>query len=92
MATKAELEAQVAEQQEWIDELESAVMVFDPFACVVGIAEMQRATALDIGVSTAKMRAVVDLCDRIRAREDAEMILAHDQECAEDARYGLGCE
>ena len=80
--TKAELEAQVAEQQEWIAELESAVMVFDPFACVVGIAEMQRATALDIGVSTAKMRAVVDLCDRIRAREDGEMILAlaHDQD------------
>ena len=85
MATKAELEAQVAEQQEWIDELESAVMVFDPFACVVGIAEMQRATALDIGVSTAKMRAVVDVCEKIRAARE-------EQECAEDGRYGLGCE
>ena len=80
MATKAELEAQVAEQQEWIAELESAVMVFDPFTGAVEVAETLKAEALDIGVSTAKMRAVVDVCDRIRAREDAEMILAHDQD------------
>ena len=82
MATKAELEAQVAEQQEWIDELESAVMVFEPFTGAVEVAETLKAEALDIGVSTSKMRAVVDVCEKIR----------DEQECAEDARYGLGCE
>ena len=80
MATKAELEAQVAEQQEWIAELESAVMTFDAFTGAVEIAEARRSATLDIGVVTGKMRAVVDLCDRIRAREDAAMILAHDQD------------
>ena len=68
MATKAELEAQVAEQQEWIDELESAVMTFAAFTGAVGVAETRKAEALDIGVSTAKMRAVVGVCEKIGAR------------------------
>ena len=80
MATKAELEAQVTEQQEWIAELESAVMTFGVFESAVCIAESRRAEAIDIGVMTGKLRAVVDLCDRIHAREDAAMILAHDQD------------
>ena len=69
MATKAELETQVAEQQEWIAELESAVMMFDAFTGAVGIAEARLSATLDIGVSTGKMRTVVDLCGEIRARE-----------------------
>ena len=85
MATKAELEAQVADQQEWIAELESAVMVFEPFTGAVGVAETRKAGALDIGVSTAKMRTVVDVCEKISAARE-------EQECAEDCRYGLGCE
>jgi len=73
--TKAELEAQVAGQQEWIDELESAVMTFAAFTGAVGVAETRKAEALDIGVSTAKMRTVVDVCEKIDARLAALAVL-----------------
>ena len=78
--TKAELEAQVAEQQEWIAELESAVMVFAAFTGAVGVAETRKAEALDIGVSTAKMRTVVDVCEKIDARLAALAVLEGDDD------------
>ena len=65
MMTKAEL-------QERLDKLEAAILPFGAFKGAVEMAERQKTAAVDIGVSTARMRTVVDLCEEIHAREDAD--------------------
>ena len=72
MATKAQLEVLVGEQQDYIEELEAAVLVFSGFGPHLERAGIQRRAAVDIGVVTARLRAVVELCEKIHAREDAK--------------------
>ena len=69
--TKTELEVQTADQQEYIARLEALILPFEAFKPHLRTAEMQRRAAVDIGVSTARLRSVVELCDEIHAREDA---------------------
>jgi len=65
MMTKAEL-------QERLDKLEAAILPFGAFKGAVEMAERQKMAAVDIGVSTARLRTVVDLCDEIGAREASD--------------------
>ena len=74
MATKAQLEVTVGEQQDYIDELEAAVLVFGAFKPHLKAAETQRRAAVDIGVNTARLRTVIGLCEQIHAREDADEV------------------
>ena len=68
--TKTELEVQTADQQEYIARLEALILPFEAFKPHLKTAEMQRQAAVDIGVNTARLRSVVELCDEIHARED----------------------
>ena len=69
--TKNELEVLTADQQEYIERLEAAILTFGAFKPHLKAAETQRRAAVDIGINTARLRAVVELCDEIHAREDA---------------------
>ena len=69
--TKNELEVLTADQQEYITRLEAAILTFEAFKPHLKAAETQRRAAVDIGINTARLRAVVELCDEIHAREDA---------------------
>ena len=64
-ATKAEL-------MEYAARLEAAILPFGAFKGAVEIAERQKMAAVDIGVSTARLRTVVDLCEEIHAREASD--------------------
>ena len=68
---KTELEVQTADQQEYIARLEALLLPFEAFKPHLKMAETQRRAAVDIGVNTARLRSVVELCDEIHAREDA---------------------
>ena len=70
--TKNELEVLTADQQEYIERLEAAILTFEAFRPHLKAAETQRRAAVDIGINTARLRAVVELCDEIHAREDAK--------------------
>ena len=70
--TKTELEVQTADQQEYIERLEAVILPFDAFKPHLRAAETQRRAAVDIGINTARLRSVVELCDEIHAREDAK--------------------
>ena len=69
--TKNELEVLTADQQEYIERLEAAILTFGAFKPHLKSAETQRRAAVDIGISTARLRSVVVLCDEINAREEA---------------------
>ena len=66
--TKNELEVLTADQQEYITRLEAAILTFDAFKPHLKAAETQRRAAVDIGIYTARLRAVVELCDEIHVR------------------------
>jgi len=61
-----------AELMEYVTRLEAAILPFGAFKGAVEMAERQKAAAVDIGVSTARLRTVVDLCDEIGAREASD--------------------
>ena len=69
--TKNELEVLTADQQEYIARLEAAILPFEAFKPHLKAAETQRQAAVDIGINTARLRSVVELCDEIHAGEDA---------------------
>ena len=68
---KNQLEVLTADQQEYIARLEALILPFEAFKPHLRTAEMQRQAAVDIGVSVARLRSVVELCEEIHAREDA---------------------
>jgi len=72
--TKNELEVQVADQQEYIARLEALLLPFEAFKPHLKAAEVQRRAAVDIGINTARLRSVVELCDEIHARENAKVV------------------
>jgi len=53
---------------EYVERLEAAILQFGAFKGAVEVAENRKAAAVDIGISTARLRTVVDLCDEIHAR------------------------
>ena len=57
---------------EYVERLEAAILPFGAFKGAVEVAESRKAAAVDIGISTARLRTVVDLCDEIGAREEAD--------------------
>ena len=61
------------ELQEYIERLEAAILPFGAFKPHLKAAETQRRAAVDIGINTARLRAVVELCDEIHAREVADV-------------------
>ena len=69
--TKNELEVANLQLQARVDALEAAILPFSAFKPHLERAEMQRQAAVDIGVSVARLRSVVELCDEIHARDDA---------------------
>ena len=69
---KNELEILTADQHEYIVRLEALLLPFEAFKPHLRTAEMQRRAAVDIGVNTARLRSVVELCEEIHAREDAK--------------------
>ena len=69
--TKNELEVANLQLQARVDALEAAILPFSAFKPHLERADIQRMAAVDIGVNTARLRSVVELCDEIHAREDA---------------------
>ena len=69
--TKNELEVLTADQQEYIERLEAAILPFEAFKPHLKAAMIQKRGAVDIGVSVGRLRSVVELCEEIHAREDA---------------------
>ena len=61
-----------AELVDHVERLESAVLMFSAFKGAVEVAEGRKSAAVDIGISTARLRTVIDLCDEIHAREEAD--------------------
>ena len=61
-----------ADLVEHVERLEAAVLMFSAFKGAVEVAEGRKAAAVDIGISTARLRTVVDLCDEIHGREEAD--------------------
>ena len=69
--TKNELEVLTADQQEYIERLEAAILPFDAFKPHLKAAETQRRAAVDIGIGVERLRVVIGLAEQIGAREKA---------------------
>ena len=83
---KNQLEVKVGQQQDYINELEAAILPFSAFIPHLKAADVQRKAAVDIGVGVERLRTVIGLCEQINAREDV-LDLEHDQD-EEMAREG----
>ena len=69
---KNQLEVKLGEQQDYINELEAAILPFGAFIPHLKAADVQRKGAVDIGIGVERLRTVIGLCEQIHAREVEE--------------------
>ena len=81
---KNQLEVKVGQQQDYINELEAAILPFSAFIPHLKAADVQRKAAVDIGIGVERLRTVIGLCEKIHARETPDPI---DQATAEDKAH-----
>lgn len=69
---KNQLEVLIGGQQDYINELEAAILPFGAFIPHLKAADIQRKGAVDIGIGVEHLRTVIGLCEQIHAREDGK--------------------